>query len=125
MIVTIPYVWRNTHVEKMDDYKNLYTSRAALKKALVSYWEIDRLSTSESRDSSDYISIIIDLNTALKSIPTKHRKVLFLNAVMGYSAQDISQIMNMPRSSVIDMVQLALEGVQSFLDLLPLSPYFP
>ncbi len=96
--------------------EELYGSKSALREALGLYWDISTAAHSQSRMASEFSGILVDLKGAIDSLPESHRVVLILNVMMGFSTAEVSKQLGKPRSTVIDMVNRALEGIQTYLE---------
>ena len=60
----------------------------------------------EPSDSRD-IGMQIDLESKLNQLETEEREVLFLNCVEGYTAAELSAMMDKPRSTVLNILSRA------------------
>ncbi len=95
---------------------NIYGTRSSIRQALNEYWHLKTEAQSHDRIGTDSIAIIIDIENAIKSLPEIHRKIIFLNLIIGYSTGEVSRRVGKPRSTVIDMVNQALDGIKTYLE---------
>jgi DNA-directed RNA polymerase specialized sigma24 family protein len=94
----------------------LYQDKEALREALGSYWDLRTMSASNSRTSSEFTGIVMDIDNAIKSLPEDYQRVVILNLMAGFPTSHVAEVTGKPRSTVIGMVNRALDGIQAYLE---------
>ena len=79
------------------------------RRKVVRFESIDESTTppSDSISMTPELGIQMDLESKLNQLETEEREVLFLNCVEGYTAAELSTMMEKPRSTVLNILSRA------------------
>ncbi len=98
------------------EIRNLSEDKRYIREALTFYWDIETHARGSSRNSAEFMVILTDLNRAMKALETPHRTMVFMNTALGFSTEEIGEKMDIPRSTVIHIVNKSLGKMQRHLE---------
>ncbi len=99
----------------MATLEDIYTDRALLCTTIKQYWDWDRLACFNSGQGTEHVVVLMDIKLAISRLSETHKKVLFLNYIMGYSEKGTGEMVGVSQPGVNGLVNEAVEQIQKFL----------
>ena len=86
--------------------RNLFYDKMRRQK-LIAFESLDGMESSLPAISRTQLGVKLDLEASLNRLSVEEREVIYLNCVEGYTAAEISPMLNKPRSTVLNVLSRA------------------